>query len=156
MDHRKFIEMAIEKAQESVNLGGFPAGAVVVQNGIIVGEGISLGNKLHDPASHGELSAIRDACKNLTTSVLSDCTLYASMEPCIMCLSASMWSSIPKIIFACSKQHVSHEYYGGQYQSTEINSLFSHPLDIIHFRELEESSLSVVKNWENFGKGSII
>lgn len=117
MTDKEFLIKAIEKAKESVADGGFPAGAVVVKNSQIVGSGISVGNKLNDPTSHGEMASIRDACKNLKTTDLSDCVLYASMEPCLMCFGASMWASISKIVFACSKEKVSEEYYGGHYKS---------------------------------------
>lgn len=86
----KFLILAIKKAEESVAKGGFPAGAIIVKDGKVVGEGISIGNKLNDPTSHGEMASIRNACKNLKTSDLSESTLYASMQPCLMCLGASM------------------------------------------------------------------
>lgn len=148
MDDKQFLRHAIEKAKESVAQGGFPAGAVVVKNGEIVGKGVSIGNKLNDPTSHGEMAAIREACKNLKTSDLSDSVLYASMQPCLMCLGASMWSAIPKIVFACPKEKVSAEYYGGHYQSTAINSELMHPIKLVHFAELENESLAIVRKWE--------
>lgn len=145
---KDFLIKAIEKAKESVARGGFPAGAVVVKNGQIIGSGISVGNLLNDPTSHGEMASIRDACKNLQTSDLSGSVLYASMEPCVMCLGASMWASISKIVFACPKEKVSEEYYGGHYKSPEINEDLSRPIEFIHLADLEEESLKVVKNWE--------
>lgn len=146
---KKFLLKAIEKAKESVAQGGFPAGAIVVKRGEIIGEGISIGNKLNDPTSHGEMSAIRGACKNLQTSDLSNAVLYASMQPCVMCFAASMWSSISKIVFACSKEKVSNDYYGGSYQISHINKEFANPIELVHLSELEEESLLVVREWEN-------
>lgn len=148
MDDKQFLQRAIEKAKESVAQGGFPAGAIVVKNGEIVGEGVSVGNKLNDPTSHGEMASIREACKNLKTSDLSGSILYASMQPCLMCLGASMWSAIPKIVFACSKDKVSVEYYGGHYQLSTINSELTCPLELVHFAELENESLEIVHEWE--------
>jgi len=148
MDDKEFLLKAIEKAKESISNGGFPAGAVIVKEGRVVGEGISIGNKLFDPTSHGEQSAIRAACKEYNTTNLTGCTLYASMEPCVMCLGASMWSSISKIVYALSKSKVSTEYYGGSYDQGEINSKFNHPIEIVHLSELEEDSLKVVREWE--------
>ncbi|MSR71421.1 MAG: nucleoside deaminase [Candidatus Taylorbacteria bacterium] len=143
-----FIQKAIEKAKESVLSGGFPAGAVVVKDGKIIGEGISIGNKLNDPTSHGEAASIRDACKNLKTSDLSGSTLYASMQPCLMCLGASMWSSISRIVFAVPKEKVSPLYYGGSYDPSTINTTFIRPIELVHLAELEEESLKVVKEWK--------
>ncbi len=148
MDNTEFLKKAIEKARESVAQGGFPAGAIVVKDGKIIGEGISIGNKLNDPTSHGEMSAVRDACKNIASSDLNGSTLYASMEPCSMCHSASMWSGIQKIVFACSKVKVSPEYYGGTYKTVSLNETFNRPLEIVQQGELEEESLEVVKLWE--------
>ena len=149
MSDKEFLEKAIAKAKESVSQGGFPAGAIVVKNDEIVGEGISIGNKLNDPTSHGEMASIRAACQNLKTTDLSGCVLYASMQPCLMCLGASMWSSIPKIVFACRKEQVSDEYYGGHYAPSAINSEFIRPIELSHLALLESASLSLVHEWEN-------
>jgi tRNA(Arg) A34 adenosine deaminase TadA len=148
MDDKQFLQKALMKAKESVAQGGFPAGAIIVKNGEIVGEGISIGNKLNDPTSHGEMAAIREACKKLKTADLSDSVLYASMQPCLMCLGASMWSAIPKIVFACSKEKVSSDYYGGDYQLPAINSELTHPFELVHLVELEDESLSIVREWD--------
>jgi len=152
MEHKDFLRLAIEKAKESSTQGGFPAGVIIVKEGKVVGEGISIGNKLNDPTSYGEMMAIRNACKNLNTTDLSGSTLYASMEPCLMCLGASMWSGISKIIFACSKEKVSAEYCGGNYQSSNINSQFKKPIELVHFTELEDESLAVVREWEKLSQ----
>ena len=148
MNDKQFLQKAIEKARESVIQGGFPAGAIIVKNGEIIGEGVSVGNKLNDPTSHGEMASIREACKNLKTSDLSGSVLYVSMQPYLMCLGASMWSAIPKIVFACHKDKVSNEYYGGYYELSAINTELSHPIELVHFAELEDESLAIVREWE--------
>ncbi len=149
MEDKDFLRRAIHKAKESVAKGGFPAGAVVVKDGEVIGEGISIGNKLNDPTSHGEVAAIRDACKNLNTTDLSGAILYVSMQPCIMCLGASMWSSISKIVYACPKDKVSAEYYGGHYVPEAINADLTRPIEIVPVPELEDESLKVVREWED-------
>jgi len=148
MVNKDFLQLAIDKAKESVERGGFPAGAIVVKDGKVIGVGVSTGNKLNDPSSHGEMAAIRDACKNLETTDLSGSVLFTSMQPCLMCLGASMWSAIPKIVFACSKEKVSVEYFGGRYQPSAINSELTHPIELVHYAELEEGSLKVIHEWE--------
>ena len=148
MDDKYFLQKAILKAKESATQGGFPAGAIVVKNGEIVGEGISVGNKLNDPTSHGEIASIREACKNLKTSDLSGSILYASMQPCLMCLGASMWSSISKIVFACPKEKMPDDYYGGHYKLSEINSKLISPIELIHLTEMENESLKIVQEWK--------
>ncbi len=126
--HEQFLKRAIQKSAESVNQGGFPAGAVIVKDNQIIGEGISIGNILHDPTSHGEIASIRDACKNLKTSDLSGATLYASMQPCIMCFSAAMWGGISQIVYACNKESVSPEYYGGHYNTKDKSPQLLRPI----------------------------
>ena len=145
---KDYLQIALEQAKESVKRGGFPAGAVVVKNGKIIGEGISIGNKLNDPTNHGEMASIRAACKNLNTSDLSGSVLYASMQPCLMCLGASMWSAIQKIVFACPKEKVSAEYYGGHYELSAINTKLTRPIELVHFAGLEDEALAVVHEWE--------
>jgi len=145
---KEFLRQAIEKARESLTKRGFPAGAVIVKDGKVVGEGVSIGSVLHDPTSHGEVAAIRDACKNLGTNDLSGATLYGSLESCSMCLSASMWASVSKVVYACSKDKVAPEYYGGNYTSNALNKEFLKPLELVHLPELEEESLKLVKDWE--------
>jgi len=144
----KFLRLAIEKAKESVAQGGFPAGAIIVKNGRVISGGISIGNKLTDPTSHGEMIAIREACKSLQSSDLTNVVLYASMQPCLMCLGASMWSMIPKIVFACSQDKVSPEYYGGDYNANNINAKFIRQIELVHLVELEDESLTVIHQWE--------
>lgn len=148
MNDEYYLKIALSKASESVAQGGFPAGAIVVKNGEIVGEGISIGHKIKDPTSHGEMSAIREGCKSLGTSELSGCTLYASMQPCVMCLGASAYSGISKIVYACAKEKVSDEYYVGHYNLQSINVELSNPIELVHISELEDESLEVVREWE--------
>ncbi|MEK7073051.1 MAG: nucleoside deaminase [Patescibacteria group bacterium] len=152
MNDKQFLQKAIMKVKESVAQGGFPAGAIVVKKEYIVGEGVSIGNKLNDPTSHGEIVSIREACKDLKTSDLSGSVLYASMQPCLMCLGAAMWSTIPKIVFACPKERVSEDYYGGHYQMSTSSAEFIRPIELVHLAELEEESLAVVREWERLRK----
>ncbi len=145
---KEFLLKAIEKAKESVAQGGFPAGAVLVLNGEIISSGICLGGALNDPTSHGELVSIREACKKLQTTNISGAVLYSSMQPCLMCFGAAMWSGVSKIVFACSKDKVLAEYYGGHYHVVEINKELLRPIEILQIPELEDVSLEIVRNWE--------
>ena len=145
---KEFLLRAIEQAEESVKQGGFPAGAVVVKDGQIIGSGISIGNILKDSTCHGEMCSIRKACKNLNSGDLSSATLYTSMQPCLMCFGASMWSGISRIVFACAKDKVSPEYYGGHYEIVDLNKNLIRQIEISQIVELEERSLALVKEWE--------
>lgn len=148
MEREDFIKEAIERSRQSVAEGGFPAGAVLVKDGEIIASGISIGNILHDPTSHGEVATIREASKKLATTDLPGTTLYTSLEPCAMCLSATMWSGIPKIVFACSKQEVDNAFYGGQYETNLFNKTFTKPIELIHEQSLQALALEVIRRWE--------
>ena len=96
----KFMQRAIELSIESINSGGGPFGSVIVKDEKIISEGMNRVTVDNDPTSHGEIVAIRNACKKLNTFNLSNCSLYSSCEPCPMCMSAIYWSHISKVYYA--------------------------------------------------------
>jgi len=103
MYDENFMRRAIEISAQALNRTGTkPYGAVVVKDGKIVGEGLnqSIGN--YDPTSHGEVEAIRDACRKLKTTDLSGCDLYTSCEPCSLCVSTMMISGVARMYYAAS------------------------------------------------------
>ena len=121
---KKYLKIAIKQAKLSIKKGGFPAGAVIVLNDKIISKGISVGNIINNPTSHGECSSIRKACKKLKTTNLDGAILYASLQPCIMCLSASFWSGITRIVFAANKtqEMIQKGYYEGNNDMENINN----------------------------------
>lgn len=95
---------AIRLSEDAVRSGkGGPFGCVVVRGGKVVGRGSNQVTSTCDPTAHAEVVAIRDACRALGTFQLSDCTLFASCEPCPMCLSAIYWARIPAVFFGNSR-----------------------------------------------------
>ena len=100
----KFMSRAIELSIESVNNGTGPFGAVVVKNEKIIAEGSNKVTSTNDPTAHGEIVAIREACKQLNNFSLSGCELYSSCEPCPLCLSAIYWARINKIYYANTRE----------------------------------------------------
>lgn len=101
MKQQDFMKKAIELAAENaLHNHGAPFGAVVVKEGEIVGSGVNEVSATHDPTTHAEIQAIREACKNLNTTDLSDCEIYASTEPCPMCLSAIYYTKIKTVYFS--------------------------------------------------------
>ena len=101
MDNREvFMRRAIELARRGMNQGaGGPFGAVVVRDGIIVGEGWNQVIATHDPTAHGEVMAIRDACARLGTFSLEGCEIHTTGQPCPMCLGAIQWARLGKIFY---------------------------------------------------------
>jgi len=99
----EFLRRAIALATENVVSGrGGPFAAVIVRDGKIVGEGANSVTSTNDPTAHGEVNAIRAACKALGTFALAGCELYTSCEPCPMCLAASYWARVDAIYYGCS------------------------------------------------------
>ena len=100
----EFMKRAIELSLESVNKGGGPFGCVIVKDKKIVSEGSNKVTSSKDPTAHGEIVAIREACKKINNFSLSGFELYSSCEPCPMCLSAIYWARIDKVYFANTRQ----------------------------------------------------
>tara|TARA_Y100000590_G_C15342652_1_gene872030 strand:+ start:230 stop:694 length:465 start_codon:yes stop_codon:yes gene_type:complete len=100
----EFMKRAIELSVESVNKGGGPFGSVVVKDNKIIAEGSNKVTLSNDPTAHGEIVAIREACKRLNNFNLSGCVLYSTCEPCPMCLSAIYWARINEIFYANTRE----------------------------------------------------
>lgn len=105
MEHEDFMRMAIALSENNVknNLGG-PFGAVIVKDGQIIAKSANTVTTTNDPTAHAEVAAIRLACQNLNTFSLEGCTIYASCEPCPMCLGAIYWARIDKLYYANTKK----------------------------------------------------
>jgi len=103
--NQKFMQEAIDMAKKGMqNNEGGPFGAVIVKDGKIIGRGNNKVTSTNDPTAHAEVTAIRDACKNLGNFQLDNCELYTSCEPCPMCLGAIYWARPSVIYYACTKQ----------------------------------------------------
>jgi guanine deaminase len=98
--HETHMRAAIALARQSVRSGGGPFGAVVVREGIVIGQGTNRVTVTNDPTAHAEILAIREAGLTLNTFRLQDCEIYASCEPCPMCLAAIYWARIERIYYA--------------------------------------------------------
>lgn len=98
-----YMKLAVSEAQNGIRSGhGGPFGCVIVKDGVIIGKGHNEVIKRHDPTCHGEMMAIRDACKKLGTHDLSGCELYTTAAPCPMCRGAILWANIGKVYFGCN------------------------------------------------------
>lgn len=99
----KYMDLAIQEAQTGIRKGhGGPFGAVIVKDGVVIGKGHNQVVKNQDPTCHGEVMAIHDACKTISSFDLSGCELYTTAEPCPMCLGAILWSNIKKVYYGCN------------------------------------------------------
>ena len=100
----EFMKKAIELSIENINKGGGPFACVIVKDNKIIAEGSNKVTTTNDPTAHGEIIAIREACKKLNDFSLKGCDLYSTCEPCPMCLSAIYWARINKIYYANTRK----------------------------------------------------
>lgn len=99
----EFMRIAIQEAREGISNGdGGPFGTAIVRDGVLIASGHNHVLAYNDPTCHGEVDAIRKACKRLGTFDLTGCELYTTGEPCHMCLCACMWANISKIYYGCT------------------------------------------------------
>lgn len=100
----KFMREAIAEARKALSQDEIPIGAVVVANGMIIGRGHNLTETLHDVTAHAEMQAITAAEEWLGGKYLDQCTLYVTVEPCVMCAGAIAWSQLGRLVFGASDE----------------------------------------------------
>lgn len=119
--NEQFLREAIRLASDNVKTGGGgPFGAVVVKDNKIVGKGSNKVTTTADPTAHAEIEAIRDACKNLGTHILENCTIYSSCEPCPMCLGAIYWAHLDRLYFAATRQDAANAGFDDEWMYEQI------------------------------------
>lgn len=95
--HEEYMRIAIEEAKIAASLGESPIGAVIVQDGKVVGRGHNTTETAKDPTCHAEMNAIRDAVRNLGGWRLPHCSMYVTLEPCSMCAGAIVLARIEQL-----------------------------------------------------------
>lgn len=116
-----WIARAIELAVENVAEGGGPFGAVIVRDGELLATGQNRVTRDLDPTAHAEVCAIRAACAAVGEFSLAGATLYTSCEPCPLCLSASLWARLDRIVYAADRRDAAH----GGFDDLEFYELFA-------------------------------
>jgi guanine deaminase len=122
-DDATFLSRAIELASENVRNGGGPFGALIVQDGVVVAEGQNRVTANLDPTAHAEVMAIRAACQAVGDFSLAGMTLYTSCEPCPLCMSASLWARLDRVVFAADREDAAR----GGFDDREFYELFARP-----------------------------
>ena len=102
MRDESFMREALALAAEAEALGEVPVGAVVVKDGEIIGRGFNRPVSSHDPTTHAEIVALRDASQHLKNYRLVDCELYVTLEPCTMCVGAMLHARLKRVVFGAS------------------------------------------------------
>ena len=140
----EFLRRAIALATANVVHGkGGPFGAVIVRDGRIVGEGANSVTSTYDPTAHGEVNAIRAACRALGTFSLEGCELYTSCEPCPMCLSAAYWARVDAVYFGASQADAARAGFDDAFLYGEMHKE-------IPERKLKEEQLLADEAWASF------
>ncbi len=120
--HQEYIEEAIGMAAKNAEkLSGGPFGAIIVKDGKVIGKGANQVTTNNDPTAHAEVVAIRDACKNTNNFKLEGAVIYASCEPCPMCLSAIYWARIAKVYYAANSSDAAEAGFDDSFIYKEIN-----------------------------------
>lgn len=104
----KYMKLALKEAKKAEKNGDVPIGVVIIKNGKVIAKAHNKKERKRQATYHAEILAINKACKKLHTWRLSDCTLYSTMEPCIMCCGAIIQSRIGKIVYG-----IHNEQFGG-------------------------------------------
>ena len=100
-NHEKFMRLALAEARQALAQGEVPIGAVVVAGGRVIARAHNLTETLGDPTAHAEMQAITMAANELGGKYLTDCTLYVTVEPCVMCAGALGWAQVPRVVYGC-------------------------------------------------------
>lgn len=110
-DDEKFMRLALNEARKALEAQEVPIGAVVVADGAVVGRGHNLVETLADPTAHAEMQALTAAAATLGGKYLQNCTLYVTVEPCIMCAGAIGWAQIGRVVWGADDPKKGYRRY---------------------------------------------
>ena len=134
----KFMRAAIEEARTAEREGEIPIGAVVVSDGIIVGRGHNMTEALNDVTAHAEMIALTSAEQTLGGKYLKKCTLYVTIEPCLMCAGAIGWSQMGRVVFGALDAKRGY---------SRLSDKAFHPKTIVQGGILEDECASLMKDF---------
>lgn len=100
----RYMQLALAEAQKAFAMGEVPVGCVIVADGQVVGRGHNLTETLADVTAHAEMQAITAAANTLGGKYLSQCTLYVTVEPCVMCAGAIGWAQVKRVVFGAGDE----------------------------------------------------
>ena len=127
--HNKFMREALKLAETAYMKDEVPVGALIVHNNQIVGKGYNQVEMLGDPTAHAEMLALSAACSTLREKYLSECTLYVTLEPCMMCTGAAVWSKLNRIVFGAMDEKAGS--CGTVFNLSSTKKL-NHRVEVIH------------------------
>jgi guanine deaminase len=140
---REAIQLSLSNIQ---TCKGGPFGAVIVKDGRIIARGANNVTSSNDPTAHAEVVAIRQACEKLQTFQLTGCEIYASCEPCPMCLGAIYWARLDKLYYANTKYDAAAINFDDKFIYEELEKPLEHR-SLFTQQLLREEALEAFKNW---------
>jgi guanine deaminase len=145
----RFIREAIRLAKIHSHKGSDgPFGVVIVKDGAVVSRGWNKVVSTKDPTAHAEVAAIRSACRKQGSFNLSGCVLYSSCEPCPMCLAATYWARINRIVFAADRRDAAAVGFDDDYIYREIQlPLITRSISMTQF--LRDEAIEVMRAWSD-------
>jgi guanine deaminase len=143
----RFLREAIRLSRNRMRQGrGGPFGAVVARDGALVARGWNAVTSTNDPTAHAEVVAIRRACRALGTFSLAGCVLYASCEPCPMCLAAAYWARVDRLVFAGTRADAAGAGFDDAFIYDEI-PLAPEARALATDQLLREEAITVFEEW---------
>lgn len=130
----KWLKQAIAAANEAVDAGGAPFAGLVVMHDRAVGAGLNRVRKDLDPTAHAEVVAMRNACRHLASTGLHGATLYASGEPCSMCMVSAVWAGVQRVVFSASAETAATGGYDYVSSRRLLAPRESWPIEIVHLQ----------------------
>ena len=106
-----FMQKALQEAEKAFEAGEIPVGAIITVNEKIIAKAHNLTELLHDVTAHAEIQAITSASEYLGGKYLKDCTLYVTLEPCVMCAGALFWARLGEIIYGAGEEKFGYRHY---------------------------------------------
>ena len=133
-----FMKEALKEAEKAMMRDEIPVGAVIVYNNQVIGRAHNLMEALNDVTAHAEMQAFTAAANTLGGKYLSECTLYVTLEPCIMCAGASYWTQIGKIVYGAADEERGF---------TKIKKKILHPKTRVLSGILEQECSRILKDF---------
>jgi tRNA(adenine34) deaminase len=133
-----FMNEALKQAHIAFDRDEVPVGAVIVWNNRIIARSHNLTEALNDPTAHAEMQAITAATGTIGGKYLSECTLYVTLEPCIMCAGATFWAQLGKLVFGADDEKRGY---------TLIRQTFLHPKTVVQSGVLKEECSKLLKDY---------
>ena len=120
-DHEKYMQQALLEAQTALSKNEVPIGVVIVSNNRVIARGHNQTQTLNDVTAHAEMIAITSASDFMESKYLKDCTIYITLEPCVMCAGALAWSQIPNIVFGAYDKKKGYSTFCPEIFHSKIN-----------------------------------